>query len=612
MGRALPYHDAGGQTTHPQRAAGIFLERVGNPANKPGKGWTIDFSWDLMVRFGMDPTNTPVETLLDYLGQHHLGYRIAINNGPYGAAASYWRSAVVNGMMPFAPQGNNDPKLRVPDPNAFRAAIAVAGGDLRNVTSYGPGMEFIDQITYEDSAQSWANQNVAAKFAHILDAHLEYNIWDARQHLRQTGAGWASGWNETNGYGRVNEKAEPGPLLPGAPVEFVAALSEDRHTVHFSWVNFAQSDFAATVIVRHNSQVLYDGTGTNFSWPSDLDGTETFRFWSRNKAGKISRPESNQARVVSGLSARAGQRCLVVCGLQNGCAEAIRCRENFRSAAPPWPCDVIALTKPGDKSSPSTAMRVVPGFSEAVDYAIANHYRILIPLSDNITNLIEQKSQWDRASDHNVLVVMPHHTSLSRSRNPRARRLETSSLISAVTVGFGITNNVLSFGPGLEFFDSPAGSNFADASQMQATAIIAAKLAHLLDRHPDYNIWDARQHLRQVSSYYNPGWREDGGFGRPDPKLPEIGRVEPAPPFDLRVERAGAGNTLIFRWRTFLESGYDKTIIKKMDGTTIFHGRGTEFKWTNSFPSAESLQFYSQDKDGTLSRPEKCARIAFP
>ena len=75
---------------------------------------------------------------------------------------------------------------------------------------------------------------MAAKFARILDAHPNYNIWDARQHLRQAGNFWTNGWSEKNGYGRVNATAVVGKLRPGPPVEFYARKSRNRREVIFT------------------------------------------------------------------------------------------------------------------------------------------------------------------------------------------------------------------------------------------------------------------------------------------------------------------------------------------------------------------------------------------
>ena len=91
----------------------------------------------------MDPTNTPAETLFKYIGEHHLGYRIAMNCGPMGQTAGYWGCAVDNGIMPFAPHCNNNPGFRFDDPMGIRPAVSVAGGRVVNEKTYGPSLEFI-------------------------------------------------------------------------------------------------------------------------------------------------------------------------------------------------------------------------------------------------------------------------------------------------------------------------------------------------------------------------------------------------------------------------------------------------------------------------------------
>ncbi len=62
-------------------------------------------------------------------------------------------------------------------------------------------------------------------------------------------------------------------------------------SVTFSWQNFRQSSFAETVIKRMDGREIYHGAGTNFVWRSDGAGDQTFQFFSRDKAGRLSRPE---------------------------------------------------------------------------------------------------------------------------------------------------------------------------------------------------------------------------------------------------------------------------------------------------------------------------------
>ncbi len=153
----------GAGMTHAEGAKVNFLKLVGNPANDPKKGWTCDMSWDLMRSLGMNPTNTPIEELFDYIGRHQLGYRIVINNGAGGYAMRFWGRALDNGMMPFAPQGNNTAGFRFEATPGLHAAISVAGGSRMNTSSYGPAVELIDALpvwashsNFEDAAQSWA------------------------------------------------------------------------------------------------------------------------------------------------------------------------------------------------------------------------------------------------------------------------------------------------------------------------------------------------------------------------------------------------------------------------------------------------------------------------
>ena len=201
--------------------------------------------------------------------------------------------------MLFALHYNNTPCFRFNDPIGIRAAVSVAGGQHTSANTYGPSLEFIEAVPvsgpnpkFEDTAQSWANQGLAAKFAKILDRHPGYNIWDAREHLRQAASFWSTGWMEANGYGRVNEQAVVGKLLPGPPVEFLAVKTHDGRGVSFTWRNFRQSDFSATVIARDDGRIIYEGSGTNFSGTPDADGER------RSVTGRKTGPGKPQAHGI--------------------------------------------------------------------------------------------------------------------------------------------------------------------------------------------------------------------------------------------------------------------------------------------------------------------------
>jgi hypothetical protein len=84
-------------------------------------------------------------------------------------------------------------------------------------------------------------------------------------------------------------------------LEIQATKSPDGTSVTLSWQNFLQTGFAATVIQCNDGRQIYRGTGTNFIWRSVAAGNETFHFFSVDKSGRLSRPESYTVVSVSGL-----------------------------------------------------------------------------------------------------------------------------------------------------------------------------------------------------------------------------------------------------------------------------------------------------------------------
>jgi hypothetical protein len=176
IGRGEPFRDPDGGKSHPQLAKEHFLKLVGNPDNDPAKGWTVELSWDLMLRHGFDPKTDCYEAFFNFIGRNHPEFRILIQNGPGGADAAAWGTAVDNGMIAFAPHGNNMVNLRIPDEVGIKACCSVAGGYSWRENSYGPGLEFFDAMPDnsphgENAWQSWANQALAAKCARVFDMH---------------------------------------------------------------------------------------------------------------------------------------------------------------------------------------------------------------------------------------------------------------------------------------------------------------------------------------------------------------------------------------------------------------------------------------------------------
>ncbi len=610
---------------HAEAAKNLFLQSVGNLKNDPSKGWTCEFTWDLMRRFGKNPQQIREKEVFAYLQQHHPGYRIAINCGPFGAAAEYWETAVDCGIMPFAPHGNNN-QQRFPEGLGLQAAIAVAGGTTRNLNSYGPGLEFIDALalgvgskTHEIAVQSYANQRTASRFAKILDTHPEYNIWDARQHLRQSASNWATGWNETNGYGRPNENARIGPLEPGPPVALKAERSRDRHSVKFTWRNFLQTGFEGTVIARKDGRIIYDGTGTSFVWNSDVMGDETFTYWSRNRSGKTSRIESYQRRLVTGLENGPYRSCAVLGYPVGQEAKSGRLRDIFLGVSPEWNCD--ELYRSGNRfydgltNFPyAEVIGVRADRSSMVDFVLTNHHRIVVaPIDASDGDPARFEPAWSRAVEAGILVVAPHHHSLSPSRKPQARRLSPPRISAAIYVGYGTNRNFLSFGPGLEFFDAPGvgAAQLLLPNQADAAAVIAGKLARIVDENPEYNNFDARQYLRMCSSLYKTGWVEDGGYGRPSEDLPRIDHLDPAPPLNIAATFDSDLTSVRITWQNFLQSSFAGTVIKA-DGVEIYAGDGTSFTYTIPRPSPKVLRLHTRNKKGNLSRTEPYTIVSLP
>jgi hypothetical protein len=606
---------------HPQAAKNNFLRYVGNPSNDPAKGWTCDLSWDLMTQLGMDPNKTTPEELFDYIGQHQLGYRIAMRNFAHTANDSFWAAAVDNGIMPFAPHGDNSDK-HIDRPLGLQPCVAVAGGRSKRENTYGPSLEFFEAVPSgpggllgEDTAQSWANQMLAAKFAKILDRHPDYNIWDARQHLRQAASQWDKGWTERDGYGRVNLNARVGKLLPAPPIAFQAVLARNGRQVHFTWRNFAMSDFAATVIATADGRILYDGNGTNFIWTTGTNVPAGFVYWSKNKAGEKSRIESYQQRTMLGLSYVGRPTCLVLADLGDRTSSAAEMMAVFTSGAPTnWVCDMVCRPESqaaqwvGMFRGNSPYVAVLPDVSAMVDYAISNKYRLLLaPVSTpGELELSRYAKDWERAVAGGVQVVIAHSGAFPDSESGTWQAVP-SRLAAALAVTFGTDQLIMSRGPGLEFFDAAppqVGGMGYDFSANAAAAAVAVKLARVLDAYPTYNLWDARQHLREISSHYSEGWREQGGYGQPAMSVKRVKALELAPPLEIQVRKSEDGRTVVFSWLNFQQSEFAATVITTGDGRKLYEGQGTNFIWHSDLTGDATFKFHTRGKSGRLSRDE--------
>jgi hypothetical protein len=286
--------------------------------------------------------------------------------------------------------------------------------------------------------------------------------------------------------------------------------------------------------------------------------------------------------------------------------------QQFQRLATNWTADVV-LRKGNpaydqwNRFPSGPVVAILPDYHAMISYAISNHYRmVLVPATFSEKDPYTYKAEWDRATAAGILVVMTHYGSPSTSRAPIVRQIGPRSLFSAVTVGAGITNNIRTFGPGLEFFDAPSGNQLPTGAptQVEAVPVIAAKLAHILDAHPEYNLWDARQHLRQSSSYYVSGWREDGGYGRPPTEQAPIGALDLAPPLEIQASKSADGKSVTLSWQNFFQTSFAEIVIRRKDGGEIYRGTGTNFVWRSDLDGDEIFQFFSKDRAGHLSKAE--------
>lgn len=614
LGRGEPFKDPGAGPTHPELAKLNFLRLIDNPENDPSKGWTCQLSWDVAKQLKMDPEKTTYEELFDAIGNWKLDFKIVIYNTAQGQLATFWDKAIENGIMPISAHYDNSTGKYIPDSIGLRTCIGVGGGVKSNIYTYGPALEFYDALpgrfthsSYEDPVQSWASQVVAAKFAKIMNAHPAYNIWDARQHMRQAASHWELGWTEKNGYGRVDPDKEIGELMPAPPVDFQTRVIENGNKVVFSWRNFAMSDFANTVVGLKGGGVLYRGKGNTFTWDSTIAGDAEVLFWSENTKGARSRMESYQTRVIPGLRLFGNRSCMIVGAgpMYDSINEVLR--QQFLKIADNWVCDVAYIkgNPARDKNSQYKQghnLGVFDSYEAMVDYAIRENYSILIVASDlfRAREIHKERELWKKAVKAGIGVVLPHGYTLAPAMRIESQKHVPDRLSAAITSGRGRQGNELSRGRGLEFIDDadPIQLMIADRSENTAAAVIAGKLAKIMDANPEYNYWDARQHLRQMSERK---WNSEVGFGRIELAKMRVDRLALAPPVDIRAVKLNEGRQVKFQWQNFLQNRFESTVIRLEDGTEIYRGKAEEFEWPSEVTGNVTFHFHTVGREGEMS-----------
>lgn len=208
-----------------------------------------------------------------------------------------------------------------------------------------------------------------------------------------------------------------------------------------------------------------------------------------------------------------------------------------------------------------------------VDTAIAaGNYSIIMR---SYTGVYLHKSSWNKAAENGILAVHAHGS------NSFAELTTPPWFFSAMTVSGGITNVTRSYGNGLEVFDATSANS---TEESWATPVVAGKAAQIMSNYSNYTIWDVRQHLRQISSFYNGtngsgNWTKEQGYGRPD-LTNNVAVLELAPPLQANYSVDKANGQINFSWSRFQQTNTSGVrIYQDNDSTMLYEGNDTYYLW---------------------------------
>jgi hypothetical protein len=286
-------------------------------------------------------------------------------------------------------------------------------------------------------------------------------------------------------------------------------------------------------------------------------------------------------------------------------------RDYFLQTSPTvWQCHLCLI---GSGTISGSITSVQSSISGGVQFAIDNNYSII--LRPYISEYI-YKNLWDLALSSGIQVFASHGSNSNVLLDTPPR------LHSAITVGGGLTSNVRSYGNGLEFYDSTT-SNLTEESW--ATGVVAGKFATLWSSLTSFNVYDVRQLLRRISNNYT-SWNANNGYGKPDLTLTslylsyydyaqyDVSRylgdnissyiLDASPPLEININKLGA-TAISFSWENYLQTGFNKTIIKK-DNFEIYSGTGNSytFIWNTLTSGSAVFSFYSINDNGSTSNSD--------
>ncbi len=220
-------------------------------------------------------------------------------------------------------------------------------------------------------------------------------------------------------------------------------------------------------------------------------------------------------------------------------------------------------------------------------------------------------------------------------------------LAAAAVAGGGWTagGSANTYGPQGEFIDavcvensSDCGCNgVVDTAQSWAFSATAAKYATVKTVHPDWNPFDIRQYMRQVSTFYGAGWRQDGGFGYSQvvlrcsmppamiqalspltAALPglSVASLDAGPPLEPRIDVSADRRVLIFSWKNWPQTVFLSTMLQKKvganDPVTIYEGSGSSLTWNSDEQGDVTFYFLTKLNGGRTSRLESYTQILVP
>lgn len=268
---------------------------------------------------------------------------------------------------------------------------------------------------------------------------------------------------------------------------------------------------------------------------------------------------------------------------------------------PGWTVNVAAQSSLLEilKPNPFNVVTTQKTYGAQAGYSLGNAYKIIVGEGD--FSWFSSKDIHDSLVDGGVLPVVAFYKA-----NSAGRTVDPPRLWSAITVSFGASTNQAWYGPGLEFYDS----SVLRTTPSVAAAWVSAKLAKIFLNNPSYNIWDARQHLRQTASNYSLGWTENQGFGRPNETYASVTTLDVAPPVDISYVLSRINSVVTFTWRKFAATEVTNTVIKRQNGDTVYDGTATTFEWTADISGTEVFQFFHKNGSGVLSRVERCATVS--